>query len=179
MSRVYAPARLGEVVAVSGLPEAETRRAVYVLALGGLLTRTGGPRILPAEALKLAAQQRAAAAAAAKAQAPERPRLTAEPPPAAEPEPDRHGTVEELLALARGATHYEVLGVTRSTSTEEVKRAYYSHARRLHPDRFRRDADEQTRQRIDAAFARVAQAYDVLKDSTLRAAYDLKLSKKA
>jgi hypothetical protein len=178
MSRIYAPTTLSEVVAVSGLPEAETRRAVYVLALGGLLTRTGGPRILPAEALTLAAQQRAAAAAAAQAPASESPRTTAERAAAAAPEPDRHGTIEELLALARGATHYEVLGVARSASTEEVKRAYYAHARRLHPDRFRRDADEETRQRIDAAFARVAQAYDTLRDAALRATYDLKLAKK-
>jgi DnaJ-domain-containing protein 1 len=175
MSRVYAPTPLGEVVAVSGLPEEETRRAVYVLALGGLLTRTGGLRILPAEALKVAAQQRAAAEA--RAAEPSRP--TVERPPTAEPEPDRQGTIEELLERARGATHYEVLGVARSAPTEEVKRAYYAHARRLHPDRFRRDADEETRQRIDAAFARIAQAYDVLKDTALRAAYDLKQTKKA
>ncbi|HEX7314324.1 MAG TPA: DUF4388 domain-containing protein [Pyrinomonadaceae bacterium] len=190
MSRVYAPTTLAEVVAVSGLPEEETRRAVYVLALGGLLTRTGGPRILPSEALKLAAQQRAAAAAAAAAPSPEseakrptgereRTPQTGERPAPTETERDTRGTVEELFALARGETHYEVLGVTRSVSTEEVKRVYYAHARRLHPDRFRRDADEETRQRIDAAFARVAQAYDTLKDAALRAAYDLKLAKKS
>jgi DnaJ-domain-containing protein 1 len=177
MSRVYAPTRLSEVVAVSGLPEEETRSAVYVLALGGLLTRTGGPRILPAEALTLAAQQRAEAAAA-KARASEPTRQTGEAERPSQPEPDKRGTVEELLARARGATHYEVLGVAHSAPTEEVKRAYYSHARRLHPDRFRRDADEETRQRIDAAFARIAQAYDTLRDSALRAAYDLKLAKK-
>jgi hypothetical protein len=174
MSRVYAPTPLGEVVAVSGLPEGETRRTVYVLALGGLLTRSGGPRILPAEALTLAAQQRAAAEAPAK----DAPRQTGEGAPTAEPERETRGTVEELFALARGETYYEVLGVARSASTDEVKRVYYSHARRLHPDLFRRDADEETRQRIDAAFARVAQAYDTLRDAALRAAYDLKLAKK-
>lgn len=178
MSRIYAPTTLSEVVAVSGLPEEETRRAVYVLALSGLLTRTGGSRLLPAEALKLAAQQRAAAAAAASAAAAESPRPTAEQQPSSEPEADKRGTVEELLALARGATHYEVLGVARSASADEVKRLYYSHARRLHPDLLRRDADEATRQRIDTAFARISQAYDTLKDSALRATYDLKLAKK-
>lgn len=174
MSRVYAPAPLGEVVAVSGLPEGETRRAVYVLTLGGLLTRTGGPRILPAEAQKLAAQQ----LAAAETPAPESTRQPGERPAPSEPERDTRGSVEELFALARRETHYEVLGVARSASGDEVKRAYYSYARRLHPDLFRRDADEETRQRIDAAFARVAQAYDVLRDAALRAAYDLKLAKK-
>ena len=174
MTRLYAPTLLGELVSISGLPEEEVRRAVYVLVLGGLLKREGGPRLLPAEALGLAAQQRAASASA-QTPAPEAQHPAERQP---EPEADKQGTVEELLARARGETHYEVLGVTRSASAEEVKRVYYSHARRLHPDRFRRDADEETRQRIDAAFARIAQAYDVLKDAPLRAAYDLKLEKK-
>ena len=171
LSRVYAPMRLGEVVAVSGLPEGETRRAVYVLALGGLLKRPERPSILPEEALRRASQQRPGGASPQEVA-----RQTGERGQLPEPEADTRGTVEELLALARGATHYEVLGVARSASTDEVKRAYYAHARRLHPDRFRRDADEETRQRIDAAFARVAAAYDTLRDPTLRAAYDIKLS---
>ena len=149
-----------------------------MLALGGLLTRAGGLRTLPAEALTVAQQQRAAAAASAGAHAPEPPRPAVEREHPSPQEPDRHGTVEELLERARGATHYEVLGVARSASADDLKRVYYAHARRLHPDRFRRDADEETRQRIDAAFARVAQAYDTLRDAALRAAYDLKLAKK-
>jgi DnaJ-domain-containing protein 1 len=181
LTRVYAPLRMREVVAVSGLPEEETRRAVYALALAGLLERPERARALPADALReaAAAEARRAAAeqAAPEAQKQDAARQTVEPAGAPEPAPDTGGTVEELFRLARGATHYEVLGVARTAPTEEVKRAYYSHARRLHPDRFRRDADEAQRQRIDAAFAKVAQAYETLKDSSLRAAYDLKLSK--
>ncbi len=115
--------------------------------------------------------------AAAESKKQDAARQTGERAGAPEPEPDRQGTVEELFKLARGATHYEVLGVARTASADEVKRVYYAHARRLHPDRFRRDADEGQRQRIDAAFAKVAQAYETLKDASLRAAYDLKLSK--
>jgi curved DNA-binding protein CbpA len=70
-----------------------------------------------------------------------------------------------------------VLGVTRSTAAADIKRAYYALARRLHPDRLRRAADAETQQRIDTAFAKIAQAYDVLKDANLRASYDLKLEK--
>jgi hypothetical protein len=176
LSRVYAPLRLGEVVAVGGLPAEETRRAVYVLAIAGLLERPDRRRALPPEALRqaVAAQQRPspsvaqAATEAAARQTGERERP---------PEPATEGTVEELFALARGANHYEVLGVARSATPEEVKRVYYTHARRLHPDRFRRDADEGQRQHINAAFAKVTQAYEVLKDASLRAAYDLKLAK--
>ncbi len=185
LSRLYAPLLMGEVIAVAGLPEAETRRAVYVLGLAGLLERPDRAHVLPAEALRhAAAQQKQRPAAAASAAATEKRATTQEPARQTgererptEPEPPAEGTVAELLALARGATHYEVLGVARSTTPEEVKRIYYTHARRLHPDRFRRDADEVQRQRIDAAFAKVTQAYEVLKDASLRAAYDLKLSK--
>lgn len=170
LSRVEAPLRLGEVVAVGGLPEDETRRAVYVLALAGLLERPDRPRALVTEALRQAAAQQRRAAAMQEAA-----RKTGEGE--REPEPAAEGTVEELFALARGASHYEVLGVARSATPADVKRVYYTHARRLHPDRFRRDADDEQRQRIDAAFAKVTQAYETLKDASLRAAYDLKLSK--
>jgi DnaJ-domain-containing protein 1 len=175
LSRVYAPLRLGEVVAVGGLPEEETRRAVYVLALLGLLERPDRPRVLATEALRQQAatqQRRAGAAQEAARQTVER-----AAPPEPEPAAAAAGTVEELFALARGASHYEVLGVTNSATPADVKRVYYTHARRLHPDRFRRDADDEQRQRIDAAFAKVTQAYETLKDASLRAAYDLKLSK--
>ncbi|HEX8557751.1 MAG TPA: DUF4388 domain-containing protein [Pyrinomonadaceae bacterium] len=175
LSRLDAPLRLGEVVAVAGLPEEETRKTVYALALAGLLERPERPRAFSEDDLRAARRPVAAPAAAAQqeAAAQEAARKTAE----SAPEPEAPATVEELYALARGATHYEVLGVTRTAPPEEVKRVYYSYARRLHPDRFRRDADEQTRQRVDAAFARVTQAYETLKDPKLRAAYDLKLSK--
>jgi hypothetical protein len=185
LSRLYAPLRLGEVIAVAGLPEDETRRAVYVLGLAGLLERPDRAHVLPAEALRHAAAQQhqrpaaaPASAAAEKHAARQEPaRQAGERERPAEPVPPAEGTVAELLGLARGETHYEVLGVARSAAPEEVKRVYYTHARRLHPDRFRRDADEVQRQRIDAAFAKVTQAYEVLKDASLRAAYDLKLSK--
>jgi curved DNA-binding protein CbpA len=179
LSRVYAPMRLGDLFAVSGLPEEETRRALYALALGGLVERSRWPRALP-EDVRRKAQARHAAPA--EEQTPEvadaRQEAEAREPPAeATAESDPRAAVEELLERARGATHYMVLGVARTATPDEVKRAYYSLARRLHPDRFRRDADESLRPQIDAAFARIAQAYEILKDAGRRAAYDLKLSK--
>src|SRR5205807_316046 len=141
------------------------------------LERERWPSALPED---LKSRQRAAGASslsATEVAQPQEEHARGSQPATADVEADTRGTVEELFARAQGATHYEVLGVTRSASADEVKRAYYSHARRFHPDRFRRDADADAQQRIDAAFARIAQAYETLKDSSLRAAYDLKLSK--
>lgn len=179
LSRVAGPTRVSELVAVSGLPEAETLRAAYALALCGLLARERWPRALRPEALRAAAARRDAEAAPAQTPAPAPTEPAApEPEPQAEAaaEPDDPRTlIEELFERGRKATHYEVLGLARSAKPEEVKRVYYALARRLHPDRFRRDTDEPIRRQIDAAFAKITQAYEVLKDSRLRAAYDMKL----
>jgi DnaJ-domain-containing protein 1 len=180
LSRVYEPMRLSDLLMLGGLPEEETRRAVYILALGRLLERPERRRVLSPEVLKQAAKRPATEATATPAQTePGQPSTPEGERTAPEPEADTRGTVEELLERARGETHYEVLGVRRSATADEIKRTYYAHARRLHPDHFRRDADAETQQRIDAAFARIARAYDTLKDASLRAAYDLKLSKKS
>ncbi|HYE14568.1 MAG TPA: DnaJ domain-containing protein [Pyrinomonadaceae bacterium] len=199
LTRVQGPMSLAELLAVSGQPEDETLRSVYVLALGGLLRREGQARAFSPEALARAQSQSQAPAAAAP---PQRQKAAAEPAPEAapakeetpqeaatapqqqaEPEPkpqpgaeqDPQAGMEELFERSRAATHYEVLGVTRSAKPDELKRAYYSLARRLHPDRFRRFADDAMRLQVDLAFAKIAQAYEVLSDSKLRASYDLKL----
>lgn len=59
--------------------------------------------------------------------------------------------------------YYEVLGVARTASADELKRAYRSQAMKYHPDR-NPDAE--------ARFKEINEAYDVLKDEQKRAAYD-------
>lgn len=64
------------------------------------------------------------------------------------------------------ADHYEVLGVDRSASPEEIKKAYRKLARELHPDvNPSADASEK--------FKQVTHAYDVLSDPQQRQQYDL------
>jgi molecular chaperone DnaJ len=61
---------------------------------------------------------------------------------------------------------YEVLGVAKSASADELKRAYRKLAMQYHPDR--NSGDKHAEQK----FKDINEAYDVLKDDQKRAAYD-------
>src|SRR5919107_1950104 len=62
--------------------------------------------------------------------------------------------------------YYEVLGVGREATEEDLKKAYRRLAMKFHPDRNQGDKD------AEARFKEVNEAYDVLKDAEKRAAYD-------
>ncbi len=61
---------------------------------------------------------------------------------------------------------YEVLGIQKGASAEEIKKAYRVKAKELHPDR---NADKPE---AEAQFKEANEAYDVLKDADKKAAYD-------
>jgi molecular chaperone DnaJ len=62
--------------------------------------------------------------------------------------------------------YYDVLGVTKGASAEEIKKAYRQKAKELHPDRNKDDPQSEAR------FKEANEAYEVLKDESKKAAYD-------
>src|ERR1700736_1641746 len=62
--------------------------------------------------------------------------------------------------------YYDVLGVPRTASADEIKKAHRKLALKYHPDRNKNNKDAEER------FKEIQEAYDVLSDSSKRANYD-------
>jgi len=67
--------------------------------------------------------------------------------------------------MAEKRDYYEILGVPRSASEEDIKKAFRTLAFKYHPDRNRDDGAE-------AKFKEINEAYEVLSDADKRANYD-------
>lgn len=66
--------------------------------------------------------------------------------------------------------YYDILGVSKDASAEEIKKAYLKLAKKYHPDTSKEDNAEEM-------MAKINEAYDVLSDERKRAKYDLDLAK--
>ena len=62
--------------------------------------------------------------------------------------------------------YYEVLGVSKTATEEEIKKAYRKIALQNHPDTHPNDKDAEER------FKEASEAYEVLSDAKKRSAYD-------
>ena len=156
LSRLDRPMALRDLVAIGGAGEEDTLGIVYALALAGLLKRERWHSAFR------------------------------DPKPSPPPEPEKETTSREqteidlndtqsfLERVKNARTHYEVLSVNWDATPHDLKTVYYQLARRYHPDRFRK-AHASLVPHLEAAFARITQAYDTLRDDNLRANYNSKL----
>ena len=70
--------------------------------------------------------------------------------------------------MATKRDYYEVLGVPKNASDEEIKKAYRKLAMKYHPDRNQGDAAKEA----EVKFKEAKEAYEMLSDGDKRAAYD-------
>jgi len=81
-----------------------------------------------------------------------------------EPSPSQKQSVDKVL---KAKNYYEILGVDKNASTEEITKRYRKLALQMHPDKNKCSGSEE-------AFKKVSQAFSCLKDPEKRKQYDLR-----
>ena len=73
--------------------------------------------------------------------------------------------------MADKRDYYEVLGISKGASEDEIKKAYRKAAMKYHPDKFS-NASEKEKKEAEEKFKEVNEAYQVLSDAQKKAQYD-------
>jgi curved DNA-binding protein CbpA len=102
---------------------------------------------------------------------------TREPPRTREPPPTREAAEfeRELHSLHDGLdrlSYYDFLGLRPGCDYVAIREAFYARAQRYHPDRFVFQVGDELRSAAYEVYKRMTEAYNVLFDPDLRAAYD-------
>ncbi|GBD04412.1 Chaperone protein DnaJ [bacterium HR19] len=71
--------------------------------------------------------------------------------------------------MRNGKDYYEILGVPRNASQEEIKRAFWELAKKWHPDR----VPPEKKKEAEEKFKEINEAYQVLSDPEKRKIYDM------
>src|SRR5512140_981244 len=105
--------------------------------------------------------------------------MSAEPPELREevdlPVEQRKYVLEAHARMAQ-LDHYAVLGVPRDADKKEIKRAYFQLAATVHTDRYFGKKLGSYKPKMEALFARISVAYEVLSSKEKKAQYDARLA---
>lgn len=172
LSRIDGTSSARDVVALIPLPTEDCERSLFSLLCTGFVeyvekedARRTPPRTpLPASAPRI---PRPAPA----------PPLAAAPPPRPAASAASRTTEEIRLLIATTYAnlkrdHFELLGLERSATRDDVREAHARLARVLHPDVRLDPALDDLREQRAAAFIRVTQACEILRDPEARARYE-------
>jgi curved DNA-binding protein CbpA len=87
-------------------------------------------------------------------------------------DPAKRARIDALWGRIDEISYYEILGVAATADKKQVKSAYYGLAPEFHPDKFFRKQIGDYKHKIEAIFARITLAHDVLTVPARRAEYD-------
>jgi eukaryotic-like serine/threonine-protein kinase len=191
LSRIDGVITAREIFQITPLPEEDTERSLFALLC------TGTVEYVPRTATWRA---RAAAAAGAESPSPASAAPAPEPAPASPSTPApsptsksdagrslkdetdredarrnveaRRSEILDAFAGLQGRDHFELLGIERKASENEVKEAYFRLARKFHPDTPLDPALADLRPKRENVFLRLAAAYETLRNPQSRAHYE-------
>jgi tetratricopeptide (TPR) repeat protein len=81
---------------------------------------------------------------------------------------EKHAQLDEL-------DHYALLDLERGASPSDIKKAYFSAAKRFHPDALARLGLDEVKGEANELFTKIARAYNALSDQQARRDYDAQL----
>jgi tetratricopeptide (TPR) repeat protein len=88
-------------------------------------------------------------------------------------------TIQQAFDALSGQDHYQVLGVERTATAQEIKKAYFRLAKAYHPDRHFDPTMSDLKGKLEALFDHLHKAYEALSDQMQRAEYDLAAMRRA
>ncbi len=81
-------------------------------------------------------------------------------------------SVERLYQEIQFQDHWEVLGVERTASAEDIKQAFFQGAKKYHPDKFRHITEPGFQEELSFVFRRINEAYETLSSSESKRRYE-------
>jgi curved DNA-binding protein CbpA len=92
-----------------------------------------------------------------------------------EPEPDIRHVIDDMYGKYKRLNHYELLGVKKTASVPEIRRAYYRAAKRFHPDIHFHLQYYQLKEKTGEIFSHINDAYATLSIPHRKKQYDMSL----
>jgi hypothetical protein len=187
LSRIDGTVSAHEVLQLIPLPEEETQRSLFgLLSTGVVEFLPGQPKSRPAEEPK--PRRRVAAPLPSPPSPPATPISVAKTPdrapqpiaasggpvdePATREVDPRRKEILEAYAGLETRTHFELLGIATEATEAQVQEAYFRLAKRCHPDAHHDPALSDLREKLEAVFSRLGEAYEVLRSPRIRASYE-------
>jgi hypothetical protein len=198
LSRVDGTLTARQITLLIPMPNEQTQKSLFGLLCTGIIEYVPGPAKKarppavkappppPAPPSPAPAPPPAAFRPQPPPAAPPPPPPPAPPPPpvppaaaAAKPAPARRQEIMESYEGLKARNHFEVLGIPRASTEAQVKEAYFRLAKQFHPDVHHDAALADLRDKLEAVFIRLGEAYEVLRNPRTRASYEETLGRSA
>ena len=84
--------------------------------------------------------------------------------------------LEAVASMIENFDYYQVLKAPQTADRRSLERAFVNESRRFHPDRYQRTGDPDLMALATKVYRRISEAWSVLRDPQLRAAYDRRIA---